>query len=495
MGDATHFLAIDLGAESGRAMLATLEGGRIQIDELHRFANGPVALPDGIHWDVLRLWTEIKAGIAAALARTGGKLQGIGLDTWGVDFALLDRHGGLLGNPFHYRDRRTDGMMEAAFQRVPREEIFARTGIQFMQINTLFQLFSMAINRPAQLEAAHTFLTVPDLFNYWLSGKAAGEFTIATTTQCYDPRQGDWARDMLERLGIPAGIFPEIVPPGSVLGMLQPYLCEELDAKPIPVVAPACHDTGSAVAAVPAQGEHFAWISSGTWSIMGTEADLPAVDEKTLAYNLTNEGGVGGKWRLSKNVMGLWIVQECRRTWARQGEELSYDQLTELTAEAEPFQAVIDPDDGDFLMPGNMPQRVQSYCRRTGQAVPETKGDIVRCVLESIALKYRWVLERVEEVVGYRLEPVHIFGGGTRNRLLNQFAASAMGRLCVVGPVEATAVGNFLMQAVGLGVLPDIQTGRDAVRASFPVDYYQPDGDARWEAGYRKLLELTADNP
>ncbi|NPV86212.1 MAG: rhamnulokinase [Anaerolineae bacterium] len=494
MKETVHFAAIDLGAESGRVILGTLAEERICLDEIHRFANGPVRLPDGLHWDVLHIWSEIKHGIAT-LAKSGKQLAGIGLDTWGVDFALLDAQGILLGNPYHYRDARTNGMLEAAFQRVPRQEIFDQTGIQFMQINTLYQLLSMVLNNSAQLDAARTFLTIPDLFNYWLSGRMVCEFTNATTTQCYSPRQDGWALGLLERLHIPVDIFPQIVPPGTLLGGLQPYLCEELGVDSVPVIAPACHDTGSAVAAVPAEHSHIAWISSGTWSVMGTEASEPGISERTLKYNFTNEGGVGGKWRLSKNVMGLWIVQECRRTWARQGEELSYDQLTDLAERARPLQAVIDPDHMDFLMPGNMPERIRAYCERTAQPVLREKGAVVRCVLESIALKYRWVLERLEEIVGYRLDPLHIIGGGTKNRLLNQLVADATGRKVVTGPVEATAIGNCLMQAVAVGSLPSIQAGRDMVRRSFAMDVYLPrrSQDQEWEKCYRRLLDLLQE--
>ena len=485
-----HLLALDLGAESGRAILGTLDKNHLTLDEIHRFANGPVRLPGGIHWDILRIWAEIKSGIAAAAGRADGQLDGLGLDTWGVDFALLDRQGVLLGNPYHYRDSRTDGMLEIAFQRVPRQQIFAQTGIQFMQINSLIQLMAMVTADSPILQASRTFLTIPDLLNYWLSGRMVCEFTNATTTQCFDPQKMTWAGPLLEHLGVPVGIFPEVVQPGTILGPLQKYICDELSLAPVPVIAPACHDTGSAVAAVPAEGDRFAWISSGTWSVMGTEAPTPDTGELALKYNFTNEGGVGGTWRLSKNVMGLWIVQECKRAWARAGEELSYDQITQLAAAASPFMAVIDPDQNDFFAPGNMPERIQAYCRRTGQQVPIEKGEIIRTVLESIALKYRWVLERLEEITGYSLSPVHIIGGGTKNRLLNQFTANATGRTCITGPVEATAIGNLMMQAVALGHMESIRAGRQLIRSSFTVDQYAPETGQDWQASYDKLLQL-----
>ncbi|MEW5871216.1 MAG: rhamnulokinase family protein [Chloroflexota bacterium] len=485
----TGYLALDLGAESGRAIVATLEGDKLALNEVHRFPNGPVRLLDGLHWDVLRLWSEIKAGIAAAI-QSGAKPVSIGLDTWGVDYALLDKNGALLSNPFHYRDARTNGMVEEVFRKVPRAEVFAQTGIQFIQLNTLYQLFSMARVKSPLFDVAETFVTIPDLFNYWLSGKIANEFTNATTTQCYNPVTCDWAKEMLESLGIPSRLFGPVSQPGTILGMLLPDVADETRAGTIQVVLPACHDTGSAVAAVPAQNQDFAWISSGTWSIMGAEVRQPALDEKALAYNFTNEGGVDGTWRLSKNIMGLWPVQECRRTWRARGEELSYDEITRLAAGAQPFLAVIDPDAERFFHPGDMPEKIRMFCAESGQTVPQTKGEIVRVALESLALKYRLTLEHAEALSGRRLDPIHIIGGGTKNRLLNQFTADCTGRTVVTGPVEATAIGNVLMQAIGLGHLGSLAEARAVVRNSFDVEEYHPgDGDG-WDEAYAKLLKL-----
>jgi rhamnulokinase len=490
--DKLTFLALDLGAESGRAMLGQFDGLRLQLSEAHRFANGPVCLSSGLHWDVLRLWSEIKSGIALAAQECGGELASVGLDTWGVDFGLLDRSGELLGNPTHYRDSRTDGMVDEAFRRTGREEIFQSTGIQFMQLNSLYQLLSMVVGESPLLEIAETFLTMPDLFNYWLTGRKVCEFSIATTTQCYDPRAGDWARPMLEKLDIPTRIFPEIVPPGTVLGDLLPQVAEEVGTR-IPVIAPACHDTGSAVAAVPAVAADFAYISSGTWSLMGAELAEPIINADSLAYNFTNEGGVGGTFRFLKNIMGLWLVQESRRTWASQGEPLTYDDLTQMAAEAQPLRAIVDPDDGDFLKPGDMPARIRAFCKRTGQPVPESKGAIVRCALESLALKYRWTLERLEEMLGRRLEPIHIIGGGTQNRLLNQLAADATSRRVVTGPIEATAIGNVLVQMMALGHVASLAEGRRIVCGSFDVETYEPQGGDDWEEAYGRFLELTEE--
>jgi sugar (pentulose or hexulose) kinase len=484
-----NYLALDLGAESGRAIIGTLNGSKLSLSEVHRFCNGPVGLPDGLHWDVLRLWSEIKTGIASAV-KHGDKLEGVGLDTWGVDFALLDKNKTLLSNPFHYRDARTDGMLDEAFKCMPRAEIFASTGIQFMQINTLYQLLSMSLQKSPVLDVARTLLTIPNLFNYWLSGETTNEFTHATTTQCLDPRQRNWAIPVLDALNIPTHLFGTLTNPGTAIGTLLPDIAEETGAGGVQVMLPACHDTGSALVAVPARNQDFAWISSGTWSIMGVEALEPCLNEKALEYNFTNEGGVFGTWRLSKNMMGLWLVQECKRTWGHQGEDLSYDEITRLASEARPFLAVIDPDHNSFLHTGDMPERIRKYCADTNQSVPQTKGEVIRIALEGIALKYRWTLEKLEELTEKKFAPIHIIGGGTKNRLLNQLTANATNRVVVTGPVEATAIGNVLMQAIGLKHLGSLSDARAIVRASFEVEEYHSVVEDDWDKAYAKLLTL-----
>jgi rhamnulokinase len=480
-----HYLALDLGAESGRAIVGTIQDGSLRLTETHRFPNTPIRTPSGLHWDVPALWQDIKKGIR--LSAQNIPLESLGIDTWGVDYALLDQDGNLLEAPFHYRDTRTDGMLEEAFRRIPRQEIFTRTGIQFMQLNTLYQLLSMVVARDPQLDSARTFLTMPDLFNYWLSGRMTCEFSIATTTQCLNPLTRTWATFLLEKLHIPTAIFPSICEPGTRLGSLLPEIADETGASSIPVIAPACHDTGSAVAAVPAGNQDFAWISSGTWSILGAEVQEPALGPKALEYNFTNEGGVCGTWRLSKNITGLWIVQECKREWG-----LSYDELTRLAAGARPFLAVIDADDMRFLHPGNMPEKVRKFCSESGQSIPETQGEVIRTALESLALKYRFVLERLEELAGKHLEPLHIFGGGTKNRLLNQFSANATGRTVIAGPVEATAIGNILMQAITLGEIDSLEYARQLVRRSFEIKEYHPQASEDWEQAYGKLKFILA---
>jgi len=486
-------LALDLGAESGRAMLGQFDGERLRLAEVYRFPNVPVRLPGGLHWDILHLWSQVKQGIALAIRDHAPQLASIGIDTWAVDFGLLDRQGNLLSNPYHYRDSRTDGMLDRAFRRVSRAEIFAQTGIQFLPINTLYQLLAMSIDRSPLLDIAKTFLTVPDLLNYWLTGQAVCEFTNATTTQCYNPRQRAWTLEMLQNLDIPTHIFPALTAPGTDLGPLQPTVAGEIGLEPgagPTVIAPACHDTGSAVVAVPAATPNFAWISSGTWSVVGAEVPEPIINEKSLRYNFTNEGGACDTFRFSRNVMGLWLVQECRRTWSLQGELYSYDELTEMASQAEPFLAVIDPDHAEFFRPGDMPARVRAFCQRTGQSVPESKGAILRCTLEGIALKYRWVLERMEEMLDYRLEPLHIIGGGTQNHLLSQFTADAIDRQVITGPVEATAAGNILMQMMALGLISTLDEARQVVRASFPLTRFEPGDRDGWDQAYTHLLGL-----
>jgi rhamnulokinase len=466
-----HYLAFDLGAESGRAMLGTLDGGRLTMEELHRFANTPVRVFDGLYWDTLRLWHEIQRGLAIAGRERKLRLDGIGVDTWGVDFALLGVDGALADNPRHYRDTRTNAAMEKVFEKVPREEVFAQTGIQFMQINSLYQLHALKLARSPALEAARTLLFMPDLFNYWLTGVARAEATIASTSQFYDPRKRTWARDLLERLGLPTAILPEIVTPGTLLGPLLDAVGGGAGLGAVPVYATGCHDTASAVAAVPAEGANWCYISSGTWSLMGAELDEPVIDGRVLAENLTNEIGAGGKVRFLKNIAGLWLLQECRRAWALEGAEYTYEELVRLAGEAGPGGGTIDPD--AFLEPGNMPRKIAAHCRARGQAPPETPGEFTRTILTSLAERYRQVLASLEALTGRRFETIHIVGGGSRNAMLNQLVAEATGRRVIAGPSEATAIGNVLIQAIGAGELSGLEEARAVVRRSFGVEVYE----------------------
>ena len=464
------FLAFDLGAESGRAVLGAFDGERLELTEVHRFPNGPVHVLGSMHWDVLRLFQEMKNGLAKV---AGQDLAGIGVDTWGVDSALLDETGALVGMPYHYRDPRTHGMFEQVFQRVPREEVFARTGIQFMEINTLFQLYALSLQRPRLLAAADTLLMMPDLLNYWLSGQKVCEFTDATTSQMYDPRAGDWARPLLEKLGLPTRILAPVVQPGTVLGPLLPAICDEVGLKgEVPVILPPCHDTGSAVVAVPARSPDYVYISSGTWSLFGVEVTSPVITPATLEHNFTNEGGAAGTYRLLKNLVGMWVLQECRREWRRQGANLSYDDIMNMAAESAPFVSLIDPDDPSFLAVGGMPGRIQAYCR------------------QSLALRYRAALEQLEEITGRHLGAIHIVGGGGKDVLLDQFTADATGRPVYAGPVEATATGNIIVQAVARGYLKSVQEGRDLLRRSCDLKAFEPRNTAPWDEAYGRFQAL-----
>ncbi|HMA34308.1 MAG TPA: rhamnulokinase family protein [Chloroflexia bacterium] len=489
----TNFLAIDIGASSGRVILGQWDGQRFALHELHRFANGPVAVRGHLYWDVLRLWQEIQTGIARYAAQYDAPPAGIGIDTWAVDFALLDGAGELLGNPYHYRDRRTAGLPAAIDQRVPPARLFAQTGIQRLPINTLYQLASMRQSHDPQLAAAHTLLLIPDLFGYWLTGRAVAEYTNATTTQLYNPSAQAWARELLEALDLPGQILPPIVAPGTILGALLPAVGDAVGLRHAgPVIATATHDTASAVAAVPGLDEQSAYISSGTWSLVGVEIAQPILSARAQALNFTNEGGVGGMIRLLKNVAGLWLLQECQRQWARAGQPYTWAALLALAEQAPPWQSVVDPDAAAFLNPDDMPATIRDACRRSGQPEPASAGALVRCCLESLALKYRWALQALEELTGRRLATVRIVGGGSQNALLCQITADACRREVVAGPVEATALGNILVQAVATGHLGNIAAGRQAVATSLPQTRYAPHPDGAGDAAAARFDALLA---
>ena len=485
-----RMLALDLGAESGRAVLGLFDGERLTVQEVHRFPNVPVQVGETLYWDILRLFEGVKESLARASRATGGGIASIGVDTWGVDFALLDRRGRLLGNPVHYRDRRTQGMMGEVFRHVPPEEIYRRTGIQFMPINTLYQLFAMVHGKDPQLEIAETFLTIPDLLHYWLSGEKACEFTNATTTQCYDPVVGDWARDLLDRLGIPTHIFPQVIRPGTVLGELVPEVAEDVGLPRVRITAPASHDTASAVAAIPFRHPQAAYISSGTWSLVGVELRTSSIIQQAMAENFTHEGGVAGTFRLLKNVMGLWLLQECRRTWATQGQTWDYEALVRLAETAPPLRALVDPDDPRFLAPGDMPGRISSFCQETSQPTPESPAEVVRCIFESLALKYRWVIERLNTLLGWRIPVVHVVGGGARNEVLCQWTADATGLPVLAGPAEATAIGNLIVQAMALGLVQNLEQARQVVQRSFTPALYEPKNSAIWDEAYDRFVMM-----
>lgn len=486
------YIALDLGAESGRVIVATLANDRLALEEAYRFANGAVQVGASLYWDVLHLWDEIKNGLRKAAGEAGSDARSLAVDTWGIDYALLNRAGALVGNPHCYRDPRTTGLMEQALEAASRWEIYeASGGIQFLSINTLYQLLAMVEQGDPALDVADAFLMMPDLFNYWLTGQKACEFTDATTTQFYNAQAGGWSYGLLERLGIPAHLFPEIIMPGTRLGPVLPIVREETGLGPLPVVVPAAHDTASAIVAVPAESEQFAWLSSGTWSLLGGISPQPIVTRQALDFNFSSYGGPGNMYLPWKNIMGLWLVQECRRAWQQAGEMLSYDELTAMASAARPFVAVVDPDDPSFLAPKDMPAAIVAFCRQHGQPVPESRGEIVRVVLESLALRYRWTLERLGELQERRFDVLYVVGGGTRNRLLCQFTADAIGLPVVAGPVEATAIGNAALQAVTMGDLGSLAEARRLVRASFPVTVFEPRSHSAWDGAYERFLQLT----
>jgi rhamnulokinase len=471
------YLAFDFGAESGRAVLAHLQSGILTTEEVHRFANEPVEYGGSLHWDVPRLWFEVRK----ALARLGEvELAGIGVDAWGVDYALLGERGELLENPYHYRDRRTEGIMEQVLARVCREEIYSATGIQFMPINTLYQLVAAQQRNPKLLEAAKYLLTIPDLFHYWLTGNAVCEFTNATTTQMVDPVKRTWATGLMQRLELPAHLPAPIVEPGSIVGTLLPEVAGHSSLAGTTVIAPACHDTGSAVAAISAR-DGTAFLSSGTWSLLGTELDAPVITPDALRMNFTNEGGVNGTTRLLKNVMGLWMLQGCRHSWTAQGHNYDYRELIELAAREAPFRHLVDPDDESFLRPTDMLAAIEKFCVRTHQPIPHEPGVYVRAVLESLAFKYRMVLRNLEHVSGKQIGQIRIIGGGSKNRLLNQLTADATGRRVLAGPAEATALGNVAIQILATGGASSLEEVRAIVDRSFPTEIFDPLEPGKWD--------------
>jgi rhamnulokinase len=471
------YLAFDFGAESGRAVLARLQSGILTTEEVHRFGNEPVEYGGSLHWDVPRLWFEVRKALSRLEAV---ELAGIGVDAWGVDYALLGERGELLQNPYHYRDRRTDGVMEEVLRKIDREEIYQATGIQFMPINTLYQLFAARRQTPKLLAAAKYLLMIPDLFHYWLTGNAVCEFTNATTTQMVDPVKRAWATGLMQSLDLPVHLPSPIVEPGSIIGTLLPDIAGHSSLAGTTIIAPACHDTGSAVAAISAR-DGTAFLSSGTWSLVGTELDCPVITSDALRLNFTNEGGVNGTTRLLKNVMGLWMLQECRRSWVAEGLSYNYGELIDLATGEATFRHLVDPDDQSFLRPPDMLTAINEFCTRTHQPVPQEPGAYVRAVLESLAFKYRLVLRNLEQVSEKHIAQIRIIGGGSKNRLLNQLTADATGRKVLAGPAEATALGNAAVQILATGGATSLREVRDIVDRSFPTEVFEPLETGKWE--------------
>jgi rhamnulokinase len=484
-------LAFDLGASSGRAVVGHLDDGHLAIETIYNFPNEPVWVHRHLHWDILQLLHRIKQGLITARLKGYNDIQSIGIDTWGVDFGLLGSNGELLGNPYHYRDPHTRDLMEEVDQLLPRKELFAHTGIQFMPINTLYQLYALKKAASPLLEKAETLLLIPELLRYFLTGERMSEWTIASTTQLCNPHTRTWDLSLIEQLGLPTHLFLQPASAGTIAGKLLPSVAEEVGLDALPVIAVAEHDTASAVAAVPAEHAQFAFLSSGTWSLIGTEITEPMVNESALELNVTNEGGINSTVRFLKNVTGLWLIQECRRIWKNEGKQLSYEDEGMLIAKSTPFQAFINPDDPMFLAPSHMPRQIQQYCRQTGQPVPESEGALLRCIVESLALRYRFVLERIEALIQQRFAGLHIVGGGSKNTALCQYTANALGRPVWAGPQEATAIGNLLVQFIALGKIENIQQARQIVRNSFPFVTYEPADDTTWKQAYKTFLQVT----
>ncbi len=483
------FVAVDLGASSGRVLLGNFDGERFSVQELHRFSNTPVTVQGSLYWNVLALWQDICQGLSQVKASSTPVLS-IGVDTWGVDFALLDKAGRLLANPRHYRDPRTRGIIDRLGKQMPHADIYARTGIQFLELNTLPQLYSMVEQQDPLLEAASQALMMPDLFHYWLSGTAACEYSNASTTQLLDANSRHWDLGLMQAFSIPK-LFPDLVEPGTILGSLQAEVCEQTGLPAtVKVIAPATHDTGSAVAAVPYLDATSAYLSSGTWSLLGVEVGSPIINDSMLRLNYSNEGGVAGSIRLLKNVAGMWLLEESRRQWQREGQHHDWPELLQQAEAASAHQSFINPDAAVFTSPGDLPSAIRNYCQASAQAIPQTVGDIVRCILESLALKYRQTLEGLEHILGHKLSVLRIVGGGSQNHLLNQFTANACGKAVLAGPVEATALGNIMVQALALGELGSIAEGREAIARSVQLHSYEPSQTGEWDSVYERFLAV-----
>ncbi len=485
-----QYIAVDLGAESGRVMLGAVSADSLELEEVYRFANDPVTEKGHLKWDIANLLSRIEAGLAKAVKKADGKIAGIGVDSWGVDYGLLDHTGELIQNPYHYRDTRTDGLMDKAFELMNKRDIYENTGLQFMRFNTVYQLLFDRLNEPDVLAKADKLLFIADLVSYHLCGKAYAEYTLASTSQLMDMRTGKWSEEIFNKLILPINIMPEIIAPATIVAPLKPDIASRLGCEPIPVIAVGSHDTASAVAAVPAGAGNWAYLSSGTWSLLGVEIANAIINDKTFKQPFTNEGGIENTIRLLKNVMGLWLIQQCRKKWQENGLDLSYADLANMAEKAEPFAAYIDPDHSDFLAPGDMPARINQYLTQTAQSTIDDKGQMVRVILESLAMKYRSVLEALTAVTNKPIDRIHIVGGGVQNELLCQFTANATGRKVITGPVEATAIGNIITQAVATGQINSLAAARKIIRHSFDLKEYHPENQQLWNEQFGKIKSV-----
>lgn len=483
----SKYLAVDLGAESGRVIVGNLEYGKLKLEEIHRFPNRQILIHGKLCWDVLALFTEIKKGLSIAAQNGHGDIKSIGVDTWGVDFGLIDQQGQLVGNPVAYRDSRTDGMMDRAFNKIPKEEIYKITGIQFMQLNTIFQFLSLVEENNPQLQIANTLLFMPDLFNYLLTGEIAAEYSIASTSQLLDANNKNWADEIFSKLNLPRNLMPDIVKPGTSIGNLLKDIAREVGLEQVKVIAPAGHDTACAVAAIPCQFGNWACLSSGTWSVLGIESEKPIINEQSYEVGFTNEGGVNDTIRFLRNIMGMWLLERCRQSWTNQGLPADYNELLKQAMVAQPFQSIINPDDDRFLNPPDMPDAIAGFCRTTEQTIPETTGNFVRCIFESLAFKYRSVIDMINSLRPVSIDVLHIVGGGSQNKVLNQFTTNALGIPVIAGPVEGTAIGNILMQAISVGEIDSLDTGRKIVADSFSLERFEPQNHDQWNKQYERI--------
>jgi rhamnulokinase len=484
-------LAFDLGASGGKALIGELTDSKLVTTEIHRFSNDPVQVGDHLYWDILRIFHEIKQGLIKSRLQGFNELEGIAIDSWAVDFGLLGENGQLLGNPHHYRDHHTEGMMEKVRSIISDQELFSRTGIQFLPFNTIYQLYAMQRDPNSILKHADCLLMIPDLLRYFLTGEKVSEFTNASTTQLLNAATYSWDKDLIQQLGIPNQIFAKVIQPGMVVGCLLPSVSKELSIPKIPVIAVGEHDTACAVVAVPTEEQNFAYLSCGTWSLMGTEVDQPVLTQQALDLNFTNEGGIDHTFRLLKNIMGLWILQECKRAWEKEGKSITYAEMVVEAETAEPFKALIDPDDSMFLNPPNMPSQIRQYCQNTDQPVPQELGEYVRCVIESLALKYRYVFEKTEELSNKKFNGLHMVGGGIQNQLLCQFTANALGKQVWAGPIEASAIGNIVTQFITLGKIKNLTEARKIIKESFPIQTYEPQNVDEWKQVYNQFCQIT----
>ena len=487
---AKHFLAFDLGASSGRAILGTLENGRLNLSEIHRFKNQMVRIHGSYYWNIYSLFEALKTGLKKCIVEHKIQPDSIGIDTWGVDYSLVSESGQLVGLPFAYRDHRTDNAMEQFFKILPKEETYLLSGIQFMQFNTLFQLYASKKENHSRLNIAESLLFTPDTLNYLFTGVKKNEYTIASTSQMLKPGKAEWEERLLDAAGVDTSLVEELVQPGEVIGNILSEIQEDTGSTEIPCIAVASHDTASAIVSVPASEGEWAYLSSGTWSLLGIESKEPLVSEATLAMNFTNEGGVDGTTRFLKNIMGMWLIQECKRIWDEE-KEFEWQEIVDMCMDEEHFRCFINPDNPVFLNPGNMPQAIKEYCAQTGQKVPENKGQVARCIYDSLVLKYKFTIEQIESVTGKKIEKLHIIGGGANNEMMNQLTADAIGIPVYAGPTEATAIGNLMIQARALGAVGTLGEIREVVRNSFDVKIYDPNPTLDWETAYEAFKKLN----